>query len=289
MICQYVVLFTVYSFFGWIFECTYCTFKTNRWENRGFLFGPIIPIYGFGAIAASIVFGLIPQVKTAGLNLWQIFLVCAVGSAILEYITSFLLEKIFHAVWWDYSNMPLNLNGRICLPATCGFGAAGVLIVKYLIPFVESLHMEGHSILNQILALAFMALLGGDLTLTVDTLIHLVDRLEGYEKEFNDRMENLYQSIEDRGLAIKEKGEAVKLKTEEHREAIAAKARTYAEQMSFYQRYEMRNIKHMTRERTTRISDVVKEHLDKLKELKPNSTEVKSVESKETEKKDGEQ
>ena len=99
MICQYVVLFTVYSFFGWIFECTYCTFKTNRWENRGFLFGPIIPIYGFGAIAASIVFGLIPQVKTAGLNLWQIFLVCAVGSAILEYITSFLLEKIFHAVW----------------------------------------------------------------------------------------------------------------------------------------------------------------------------------------------
>ena len=100
-----------------------------------------------------------------------------------------MLEKIFHAVWWDYSTVPLNINGRICLPATCGFGLAGIVIVRYLFPFIRSLHQENRPLLNEGLSLFFMFLFAMDLALTIASLTELITKMENYSREFNARME----------------------------------------------------------------------------------------------------
>ena len=156
IIAAYFVNFIIFSFLGWVWETVYCTFKTKHWQNRGFLYGPVCPIY---------------------------------GTAVVEYTTSYVLEKIFHAVWWDYSKVPLNINGRICLPATCGFGLAGIAIVRCLFPFIRSLHQENRPLLNEGLALFFMFLFAMDLALTIASLTELISKMENYSREFNARMQ----------------------------------------------------------------------------------------------------
>ena len=189
IIAAYFVNFIVFSFMGWVWETVYCTFKTKHWQNRGFLYGPVCPIYGTAAVTAMIVFNFVPVLNTGSLASWKIFLICAAGSAVIEYTTSYVLEKIFHAVWWDYSTVPLNINGRICLPATCGFGLAGIVIVRYLFPFIRSLHQENRPLLNEGLSLFFMFLFAMDLALTIASLTELITKMENYSREFNARME----------------------------------------------------------------------------------------------------
>ena len=191
MIASYIIRFMAYSLLGWLYECTYCTIKTKHWMNRGFLFGPVCPIYGAGAVAATVLFQDLAVFGGTEAPVWKIFLICAAGSAVLEYVTSWVLERSFHAVWWDYSDVPLNVNGRICLPATLGFGAAGVLIVRFLLPFIASLGAaEAHPVLEEILSLFLMFLLGADLALTVASLSHLLAQIEEAQEEFNAYMEN---------------------------------------------------------------------------------------------------
>jgi uncharacterized membrane protein len=189
IIATYFVNFIIFSFLGWVWETVYCTFKTKHWQNRGFLYGPVCPIYGTAVVAAMIVFNFVPVLNTGSLAIWKIFLICAAGSAVIEYTTSYVLEKIFHAVWWDYSKVPLNINGRICLPATCGFGLAGIAIVRFLFPFIRSLHQENRPLLNEGLALFFMFLFAMDLALTIASLTELISKMENYSREFNARMQ----------------------------------------------------------------------------------------------------
>ena len=178
IIAAYFVNFIVFSFMGWVWETVYCTFKTKHWQNRGFLYGPVCPIYGTAAVTALIVFNFVPVLNTGSLASWKIFLICAAGSAVID-----------HAVWWDYSTVPLNINGRICLPATCGFGLAGIVIVRYLFPFIRSLHQENRPLLNEGLSLFFMFLFAMDLALTIASLTELITKMENYSREFNARME----------------------------------------------------------------------------------------------------
>ena len=195
-------IFILASFIGWIYECIYCTVKTTRWQNRGFLFGPICPIYGLGFVGGSALMQLpvISGSRSGGeISLPLLFLVCAAGSAVLEYVTSYLLEKLFHARWWDYSHVPLNINGRICLPATLGFGAAGVIILGFLLPYLRaSIPAPSVSIpvlAQEIISLVLMGLFGADLALSVSSVTRLLDTLEKMEAGFDERMEAGYHHI----------------------------------------------------------------------------------------------
>ena len=110
-ISHYIVLFVIYSFLGWFYESFICSkIFQKKFINRGFLLGPYCPIYGTGAVLCNIVFST-PQDS----NVFVIFISCAVGACIIEYITSYIMEKLFNTRWWDYSKLPFNLNGRICL------------------------------------------------------------------------------------------------------------------------------------------------------------------------------
>ena len=109
---QWLILFYLYSFIGWVWESCYVSLKNGRWVNRGFLHGPLLPIYGAGAV--TILFSTMEVRDSIPL----IFLLGMVGATILEYITGACMERMFHVRYWDYSDKKWNLNGHICLAAS---------------------------------------------------------------------------------------------------------------------------------------------------------------------------
>lgn len=108
-------------------------FKKHEFVNRGFLIGPYCPIYGWGCILINI---LLNQYKS---NVVVVFMLIIIICSILEYLTSYVMEKIFHIRWWDYSNRKYNLNGRICLSNMLAFGVLGCLVIYIVNPFFLSL------------------------------------------------------------------------------------------------------------------------------------------------------
>lgn len=195
-LCKLFVWFIIYSFMGWIYESIYCTIRKHHWENRGFLHGPIVPIYGVGALLASVVFSLLPFEALQHANNIQIFLISFFGSIVLEYTTSWALEKLFHAYWWDYSNCFCNIHGRVCLFASTGFGLAGILVVRFIYPFVNSMTQSIPPILIEILALTFMFLFGMDLSLTISALTNFTKNFSRIETEINQQIAAAYEKLD---------------------------------------------------------------------------------------------
>ena len=128
-----VLLFFAFSFLGWCIEVTLKYFEFHRFINRGFLTGPWLPIYGSGAALITVVVGgLAPLERGYGTTFALSFVLCGV----LEYMTSFVMEKRFHARWWDYSKKPMNLHGRVWIGNLVLFGLAGVGIMHLFNPAI---------------------------------------------------------------------------------------------------------------------------------------------------------
>lgn len=128
-ITTWFLIFMFYSFAGWLIEVFVTAAENHKVVNRGFLVGPICPIYGVGSVLLSLIID-------ASEGWFVVFCVAIVGGAILEYTVSYLMEKIFRVRWWDYSDRVLNLNGRICLRSLLCFGVGGIIIVKLVTPFL---------------------------------------------------------------------------------------------------------------------------------------------------------
>lgn len=147
----YFVIFTIYSFVGWCMEMVVCYYETKTWVNRGFLLGPICPIYGCGCIIITLL------LKRYLNDPVVLFVMAVTFCSILEYFTSYIMEKIFKARWWDYSDKKYNLNGRICLENSVAFGVLGLLLSYVINPFVvEVLGMIPNYILNIIASVIFV-------------------------------------------------------------------------------------------------------------------------------------
>lgn len=129
MFYSYCILFFIYSFLGWIMEVTLTLITDKKFVNRGFLLGPCCPIYGCGCILLNLLLHNYTN------NILVLFILTMFTCSLLEYITSFLMEKIFKLRWWDYSQMRFNINGRICLETMTPFSILGVLAIKYATPF----------------------------------------------------------------------------------------------------------------------------------------------------------
>ena len=123
---RYIVLFFIFSILGYISEVIYCSVPAHRFVNRGFLYGPYLPIYGSGAM---IVLVLLEPVAD---NPLLVFLFGLILTSILEYFTSWALEKLFSVKLWDYSKHRVNINGRVCLLNSTLFGIMG-LALEYVI------------------------------------------------------------------------------------------------------------------------------------------------------------
>ena len=143
-IVTYVLYFFFYSAVGWLGESIYCSVGARKWVNRGFLKGPMCPIYGTGALAMAIT---LTPVKNLDIRVPMfghdvlitpllVFIAGMVVCDIVEFITSVLMEKLFHARWWDYSNKKFNIQGRICLGHTFYWGIASILFLYLVHPIV---------------------------------------------------------------------------------------------------------------------------------------------------------
>ena len=154
----------IYSVIGWVYESTICSIGQRKLINRGFLNGPYCPIYGTGAVLVLLVLGRIQ-------NPVLLFFAGAVLTCSLEYLTSWLMEKLFHARWWDYSKRKFNIGGRVCLIGAVVFGAFSVVLILVLHPFIKSLTDRlTDPALNIICAMLFVGIVS-DLIVTVKGLL----------------------------------------------------------------------------------------------------------------------
>ena len=133
LVCRYFLLFFFCSMLGWLMEVTCKLFQFHRFINRGFLIGPYCPIYGFGAVFVTLLLSGFSDHPIA------VFLLAMLVCGTLEYVTSYVMEKLFHARWWDYSQRKFNLNGRVCANTLIPFGLLGLTMVYLVKPFLFGL------------------------------------------------------------------------------------------------------------------------------------------------------
>lgn len=199
IVIKWFLWFVAYSFVGWLYESALCSVSGRKLVNRGFLTGPVCPVYGFGALA--VIFTLYGRIA----NVFLIFLAAAFLTCALEYITSWLMEKLFDTRWWDYSGRRFNLNGRVSLAGALVFGLLSVLLIKIIHPFVTVLTDKiPHEILTLAAALSFL-LLAVDTAVTVRHILVLNGRLREIQAAINGfvaqrmkRAEELKNALEER-------------------------------------------------------------------------------------------
>lgn len=146
--------FVIYSFAGWCLESTYVSFLYGHFVNRGFMYGPFCPVYGFCALLLLLCLNRVRK------NPCMLFLGAALFATSLEYLTGFLLQELFGAVLWDYSREPFNIQGRICLKFTVVWGICAVAILDFLHPRIEKrlqeLRLSTRTLLACLLILYFL-------------------------------------------------------------------------------------------------------------------------------------
>ncbi|MDR0978878.1 MAG: putative ABC transporter permease [Lachnospiraceae bacterium] len=128
---NFAMYFFIYSFLGWFFETLYAIYELGEYTNRGFLFGPLCPIYGYAALMLIMFLGKYKK------NSFKLFLYSAIIFSAFEYIVSFGLEGLFRSHWWDYSNEFFNLNGRVSVFFTVVWGVAALLFLNHFHPYIK--------------------------------------------------------------------------------------------------------------------------------------------------------
>ena len=170
-------IFIIYSILGWFMEVIIVSTKKRKLTNRGFLIGPWCPIYGFGALFITVL------LKKYYEDPLVLFIMSFLLGSILEYVTSYIMEKIFHARWWDYSEHKFNVNGRISLITSLGFGFLGLILVYVFNPFFLKIVMNIPSIVFNII----MIIIG---------LIFITDIVTSFKIIYNIRKES-YINVKD--------------------------------------------------------------------------------------------
>lgn len=180
--------FFFYSFVGWFFESCYCSVRPRKWINRGFLRGPICPIYGTGAMVLMLV--ILPfkdMTDNLYINILLTFVVGLVVCDIVEFLTSLIMEKLFHARWWDYSKKRFNIQGRICLTHTIYWGIASCLFSYVLHPLIDNYFIEQINPTSiRILVYIFLTVFAADLIDTVINALGLRNMSASFLKLYED-------------------------------------------------------------------------------------------------------
>ena len=163
----YFLLFFIASFLGWCMEVTCKLFQFHRFINRGFMIGPYCPIYGFGAAGVTMLLSRFTEDPFAVFGL--AILICGT----LEYVVSVMMEKLFHARWWDYSTKRFNLNGRICANTLIPFGLLGLGMIYFIKPFFFRLYGLMSETAMRAVCIALLIPFLTDTVISSFTLLHL--------------------------------------------------------------------------------------------------------------------
>ena len=192
----FALSFFVYGFLGWCTEVAYAAAKQGKFVNRGFLNGPICPVYGIGV---GVVVQFLTPVEN---NLVLLYISSTILVTVIEGITGFLLEKIFHNKWWDYSEQPLNIGGYVCVLFSLIWGVFCVLIVKIIHPLIYKVLTMIPLVLGIVVMACLAVGLLADLYVTASGILKMNRRLEAMEKiaaELKDLSnkvgENIYENV----------------------------------------------------------------------------------------------
>ena len=177
---QWVLLFFFYCFCGWVWESCYVSLRQHRWVNRGFLHGPLLPIYGSGAII--ILFATLPVEN----DLRLVWLLGMLAATVLEYVTGAVMERLFQVRYWDYSKQKFNLNGHICLSSSIAWGFFSILLVKFIHPPIARLLADVPAWLVDPLALALTVVFTVDVVQSVQAALDLREVLSKLTEENED-------------------------------------------------------------------------------------------------------
>ncbi|MCR5214126.1 MAG: putative ABC transporter permease [Eubacterium sp.] len=180
---QMLWYFMIYSVLGWAIEVCYHAVTLGKVVNRGFLNGPVCPVYGSGVIMVLIVlyeigqlFGIDTDLDSVSTSI--LFIIGIIFATFIELVAGFLLDKLFHARWWDYSNNKFNLNGYICLEFSIIWGLAIAFVLRIVQPCFESLVDFIPKLPGMILLIVFYLIFIADIVITVLTVLRLNKELE---------------------------------------------------------------------------------------------------------------
>lgn len=165
--CILILLFYCYSFIGWLIEIVVTLLKMHKFVNRGFLIGPMCPIYGFGGVLITIL------LNNYSKDPLVLFIMAIVLCAILEYVTSYIMEKVFKNRWWDYSDQKFNINGRICLECAIPFGIAGIIMFYGINPLLIKLFSYFNTVALEVIAFSLLFVTLVDIIISFNVIISL--------------------------------------------------------------------------------------------------------------------
>lgn len=204
-IYEYAWCFFLYSFFGWSVEVIFAAASKGHFVNRGFLNGPQCPIYGVGV---CLVVALLYPYRD---NLLLLYAGAVLLTTLVELLAGFLMEKLFHHRWWDYSHMPCNIGGYVCLLFSLVWGIACVLVVDVLHPLVIQFTAFIPHRLGEILLILFGVTFIADLVVTISCIAKLNERLRRLDeasKALRQFSDTIGESLAGPAIALKQKGEA---------------------------------------------------------------------------------
>lgn len=195
---ELVWIFIIYAFIGWCTEVSYAALDTGKFVNRGFLNGPYCPIYGCGVV---IVVAILTPLKE---NLLIMFAGSFLLTSVLEYITGYILEKVFHNKWWDYSDKPFNIKGYVCLKFSIYWGLACTFIMDIIHPIIYAAIRFIPFVLGVVLLSIIMCVFAADCIITVTTILKFNKRLKVMDEmaasihRLSDEIgENIYENVTD--------------------------------------------------------------------------------------------
>lgn len=257
---QWLLFFFIYCFLGWVWESCYVSIKKREWINRGFLHGPMLPIYGSGAIIVLLcTIGVRDQVIL-------IFIFGMTGATILEYVTGACMERLFRVRYWDYSHMPLNLKGYICLPVSLGWGVFSVLLVRVIHVPIENLVLQIPERIAEVVSVVCSSAFAVDFTLSFseamdlrDMLIRLSDSNEKIQR-LQKRLEVVSAFAEDGLMQYQMKREERKMSRKEFLEGMIERQRE--------------NRRMMLVELIDRVNESIDVGLEKREELQKIKTQI---------------
>ena len=240
---QWLAFFYLYCLIGWIWESCYVSAKSHKWVNRGFLHGPLLPIYGSGALIILIITEPFKQ------NMVMIFFAGMVGATILEYITGYVMEKIFAVRYWDYTGKFMNINGYICLVSTICWGVFSVLMVKVFHPPVARLLLRIPDLViyigDIVISVAFIADIVTSTMEAIDLKKVIREQFEQSErlKKLQERLEVVGSIIDDLQEKAVEQKKEKELELQKIRQEIQNAKDAFEQKREKSQRHALRILK----------------------------------------------
>lgn len=177
--------FMIYSFLGWAMESAFVSVGQKKWINRGFINGPLCPIYGTGALLVLLTLEPIKDNKIA------LFFGAILIASLVEYAVGFILEKLFQATWWDYSQMPFNIKGRVCLERSVEWGVLCLFVVRVVQPFIQRFVLAVPRALGEAVGSVLLIYLAVDTTITVLQILRFNEKLAALSESHESLRERL--------------------------------------------------------------------------------------------------